>query len=78
MPSQSELERDGNEGVLCIPGTSPSDCLVSYPRHSLVGSYPSAEMQLVYSTAPTDWAKVCVYIYIYIYIQEKLEINLTI
>ena len=32
---------DGNEGVLCLPqsssitGTSPSDCLVSYPGHSL-------------------------------------------
>ena len=40
-----------------IAGTSPSDCLVSYPEHSLgVGSYPSAEKQLVYSTAPADWA----------------------
>ena len=46
---------DGNEGVLRIPqsssiaGTSPSDCL----GHSLgVGSYPSAEKQSVYSTAP--------------------------
>ena len=43
---------NGNEGVLCIPqissitGTSPSDCLVSYPEHSLVGrSYPSAKVQ---------------------------------
>ena len=47
----------GNEGALCIPqsssitGTSPSDCLVSYPGHSLGESYPSAEVQLVYSTA---------------------------
>ena len=30
---------DGNDGILCIPqsssitGTSPSDCLMSYPRH---------------------------------------------
>ena len=55
---------DGNEGVLRIPqsfstaGTSPSDCLVSYPGHSLRGggSYPSAEKQSVYSTAPADWA----------------------
>ena len=52
------------EGVLCIPqspsipGTSPSDCLVSYPGHSgWGGSYPSAEMQSVYSTAPADRAK---------------------
>ena len=48
--------------VLCIPqsssitGTSPADFLVSYPGHSLVGSYLSAEVQSVYSTAPTDWA----------------------
>ena len=36
---------------------SPSDCLVLYPGHLLVGSYPSAEMQSVYSTVPTDWAE---------------------
>ena len=47
---------DGNERVLhmpqssCITGTSPSDCLVSYLPHSLWGSYPSVEVQLVYST----------------------------
>ena len=41
----------------CIAGTSPSDCLVSYAGHLLVGgSYPSAEKQSVYSTAPADWA----------------------
>ena len=46
---------DGNEGVLRIPqsssiaGTSPSDCLVSYPGHS-------AEKHSVHSTAPADWA----------------------
>ena len=39
-------------------GTSPSDCLVPYPGHSLggEGSYLSAEKQSVYSTAPADWA----------------------
>ena len=55
-------------GMLRIPqsstitGISPSDCLVSYLGHSLVGgaSYPSAEMQLVYSPAPADLASVCV------------------
>ena len=60
---------NGNEGVLRIPqssntaGTSPTDCLVSYTGHSLGGgSYPSAEVQSVYSTAPTDWAKkACMY-----------------
>ena len=52
------------EGVLYIPqnssitGTSPLDCLVSYPGHSLGGgSYPFAELQSVYSTAPADWAR---------------------
>ena len=50
-------------GVLRIPqssstaGTSPLDCLVSYAGHSLGGSYLSAEVQSVYSTAPADWAK---------------------
>ena len=30
---------------------------IVYPGHSLEeGSYPSAKMQLVYSTAPADWA----------------------
>ena len=36
--------------------TSPSDCFVSYLGHSLGGSYPSAEKQSVYSTAPANWA----------------------
>ena len=60
---QSGPGSDGNEGVLRIPqststaGTSSSDCLVSYLGHSLEeGSYPSAEAQSVYSTAPADWA----------------------
>ena len=62
-PGQRGPGSDGNKGVLHIPqsssiaGTSPSDCLVSYPGHSLGGSYPSAEKQSVYSTAPADWAR---------------------
>ena len=62
-PGKSEHGDDGNEDVLCIPlsssitGTSSSDCLVSYPGHSLgEGSYPFAEKQSVYSTALADWA----------------------
>ena len=46
---------DGNEGVLCIPqSSSPSDCCVI--NRTFVGgrSYPSAEMQSIYSTAPAD------------------------
>ena len=52
-----------NERVLYIPqssrnGASPSDVLVWYPGHTLVGgSYSSsAKMQSVYPTATTDWA----------------------
>ena len=38
-------------------GSTLSACSVSYPGHSLEGGVlPSAEKQLVYSTAPTDWA----------------------
>ena len=57
-PGQSGRGNDGNEGVFRIPqgssitGTLPSDCLVSYPRHLLGESYPSAEVHLVYSTDP--------------------------
>ena len=46
IPGQSRSGSKGNEGLLRIPqsfsitGTSPSDCLLSYPGHSLVGSYP--------------------------------------
>ena len=39
-----------------ITEASPSDSTVSYIGHSLGESYPSAEMQSVYSTAPADWA----------------------
>ena len=62
-PGQSRPGSNGNERVLCIPQSSsiteasPSDCLMSYLGHLLGESYPSAEMQLVYSTAPANWAK---------------------
>ncbi len=52
ITGQSGPGSNGNEAVLRIPqspsitGTSLSDCLVSYPGHSL----------LVYLTAPADWA----------------------
>ena len=67
-PGQSEPGSNGNEEVLRIlqifnPGALPSEFLMSYSGHSLEGgSYSSAEMQSVYSTAPVDWA-VCVCIY---------------
>ena len=47
-----------NEGVLYIPqsssisGVSPSNCLMSYQGLSFRGSYPSAEMQSVFSIQP--------------------------
>ena len=59
---QSRPGSAGNKEILHIPqsssftGTSPSDCLVSYPGHLLeVGlSYHYAEMQSVHSTAPAN------------------------
>ena len=59
---QSGPGNDGNKEVLrisqsyTITRASPSDCLVPYPGHSLGKSYPSAEMQSMYSAAPADWA----------------------
>ena len=61
-PDKSGPGNNGNEGVLRIPqsssitGASPTDYLVSYLGHSLEEFYSSAEMQLVYFTAPIDWA----------------------
>ena len=61
---QSGPRRDGNEWVLRIPQsssiteTSPSDCLVPSPGHSLWRSYLSAEMQSEYFVTPADWATV--------------------
>ena len=58
---QSGPGSNDNEGVLCIlqsssiTGVSQSDCLMS--GHLLRGSYLSAEMLAVYSTAPTNWVR---------------------
>ena len=57
-PGQSGLGSDDNEEVHCIPQSSciteasSSDCLVSNLEHSLGESYPSPEMQSVYSAVP--------------------------
>ena len=73
-PGQSGPGNNGNEGVLripqssCITGAALSDCFVSYLEHSLGESYPSAEMQSVYSTAQPTYMCTCMYIYIYIYV----------
>ena len=61
-PGQCDPRSGGNEGVLRIPQSSGiteaslSDCLMSYPGHSLGESYSSAEKQSVYSAGPADWA----------------------
>ena len=58
IPGQRGLGSDGSESVLLIPQNfsitriSPSDCFVLYPGHLFEESYPWAEMNLVYSTAP--------------------------
>ena len=60
---QSRSGNNGNKGLVCIPqsssitGASLSGCLVLYPGHLLGKSYLSAEMQLVSSTAPANWAE---------------------
>ena len=62
---QSGPRSDGSKEILRIPQNvsltwaSPSDCLMSYPGHSLGKFYPSADMQSVYSIAPADWARFC-------------------
>ena len=65
---QNRPSSDGDEEVLRIPQSDsitkalPSDSLVSYPGHFFLGGGeippPSAEKQLMYSIATTDWAKV--------------------
>ena len=60
-PDQSGPGNNGDEEVFSIDknssitGASLSDCLVSYPGHLFVGSYPFAEMQSVYSTTRVEW-----------------------
>ena len=39
-----------------LTGASPSGGSMSFPGHLLGESYSSAEMQLVYTAAPADWA----------------------
>ena len=63
-PGQNEPGSDGIPQSSSITGTSPLDCLVSYSELTWVsvcvcvwgGSYPSAELQSVYSTVPANWA----------------------
>ena len=41
-----------------------SDCLVSYLGHSFGVSYPSAEIQSVFSAAPANWAIMILFLFI--------------
>ena len=52
-------------------GTAPSDCLVLYSGHSLVGPYPSAEKQSVYSTALAGWV---IWFYAHSYMVGLLDV----
>ena len=67
-PGQSRPWRKDNEGVPHIPrisktGASPSDYLMVYPGHLFGGgAFFFAKMQLVYSTAPDNWAVVSLYL----------------
>ena len=60
LPRKSGPNTNGNEGVLHIPqssksGSSPSDCFVSYPVHSLGVSYPSEKYsQYILWPQPTE------------------------
>ena len=54
-PDQRGHGSDGIPQSSSITEASPSDCLVSYPGYSLRGSYSSADMQSVHSTARADW-----------------------
>ena len=60
-PSQCEPGSEGYEKVPRIPQSSGITGVSSLGviSRTLVGgrSYPSAEMQSVYCTTPTDWAK---------------------
>ena len=64
IPGQSGPVSDGIKGVLCIPQSSriieasPSDCLVSYPGHTLWRvSYPFSRgaIGIFYSHPLADW-----------------------
>ena len=71
---QSGPGTDGNEGVLRIPQSSSiteastSDCLESYRRTVVGRAFPSALMQLEYSTAPGDWAKYTSSVFLFLFL----------
>ena len=52
--AREDLGAMSRKGYSTFPKAPASDCLVSYLGQSLGASYLSAEMQLIYSTAPAD------------------------
>ena len=64
-PDQSGCGSFGNEGILHIPqssnntGTSPSDCLVSYPGHSLGDVLPLFRDAIGIFYSPNRLSKKC-------------------
>ena len=56
-PGQSGPKSNGNERVHHIPHCSLTMSYFGVTSRTLIGSCPSAEMQLVYSTFPAGWAK---------------------
>ena len=71
-PAKSGLVGDGNEGMLCIPqssGASPSDCLLLYLGHSLVGGLTPLQRSslCILHPQPTGQERT-EFLYIYIYV----------
>ena len=83
-PGQSGPRSDANEDVFCISQSSSItessalDCLVAYPGHPLGESYPSAEMQLVYSAVLANWVTFGIEGKIAAVIFKKLCINVVL
>ena len=67
-PGQSGPRNDANERILCIlqsssiNGVSPSDCLISYPRHSFwVLIHPQRHSQCILQPQSTRLGLVCLF-----------------
>ena len=82
-PGQSRPGSNGNEDIVHISQSSSitvallSDSLILFAGHSLVRwSYPSAEMQTVYSTVQANWASYNCYTNYYHLIRILETINL--
>ena len=70
----------GNEGVLHIPPKPPYQTVYYQVQDTLWwgGSYPSAEMQSVYSTAPANWANVDCFFNVLRHFYNNSTINIII